>query len=56
MKDLLQHLNIKVIRPEGNNQLLCQCSWCDRQKLRVISYSGWEVEMSHKMFFEKCLL
>ena len=43
LRSLLRHLNIKVIRPEGDNQLLCQCPWCDRQKLYVNITTGlWD--------------
>jgi len=40
MKTFLQHLNIKVIRPEGNNQLLCECPWCGKPKLYVDRTTG----------------
>jgi len=40
MKAFLQHLNIKVIRPEGDNQLLCECPWCNKPKLYVDKTTG----------------
>lgn len=43
VKDFIEHLNIKVIRPEGDNQLLCQCPWCDRNKLYINIITGlWD--------------
>lgn len=40
MRNFLQHLNIKVIRSEGDNQLLCICPWCDKKKLYVNATTG----------------
>jgi len=46
MKDFLQHLNIKVIRPEGDNQLLCECPWCGKKKLYVDIATGlWKCQV-----------
>lgn len=43
LKNFLEHLNIKVIRTEGDGQLLCQCPWCDKQKLYVNIVTGlWD--------------
>ncbi|MDD5011822.1 MAG: hypothetical protein PHQ00_06840, partial [Phycisphaerae bacterium] len=28
IQQLLQTLGIKIVRPEGNNQYLCDCPWC----------------------------
>lgn len=45
MKDFLQHLGIKVIRPEGDNQLLCECPWCGKPKLYVDKTTGlWKCQ------------
>jgi hypothetical protein len=48
MKDFLQHLNIKVIQPEGNDKLRCLCPWCDREEFYVDTITGlWECKHCH---------
>ncbi len=43
VKAFLEDINIKVIRGEGDDQLLCACSWCAGDKLYVYRSSGrWD--------------
>jgi len=43
LKNFLEHLNIKIIRNEGDNQLLCECPWCGKNKLYVDKTTGlWD--------------
>lgn len=43
MKSFLTHLGIAVVRPEGDNQLLCECHLCGKPKLYVNKTSGlWD--------------
>ena len=45
MQAFLQHLGIKVIRPEGANQLLCECPWCGKPKLYIDKTTGlWKCQ------------
>ena len=45
MKTFLQHIGVKVIRPEGDGQLLCRCPWCNKPKLYVSKTTGlWKCQ------------
>jgi len=45
MKTFLQHIGIKFIRDEGDNQLLCECPWCGKPKLYVDKATGlWKCQ------------
>jgi hypothetical protein len=43
IRQLLNHLNIKIVRPEGDNQYLCTCPACGGEKMYVNQTTGlWD--------------
>ncbi|MCP4611729.1 MAG: toprim domain-containing protein [Planctomycetes bacterium] len=40
MNDFLSHLSIKVVRPEGDGQLLCVCPFCEKEKFYINRQTG----------------
>jgi len=47
IKNFLEHLNIKIVRNEGDNQILCRCPWCGKNKLYVNKTTGlWDCKRS----------